>query len=514
MKQQSVEKVADAEVEVDEQAVVQSEFEAQTKTCATCPLFQPFNDGTGRGVCCGTPDTSLVVRDHHPLTQDCLHLIEFANATDAQVTSTQNPIPGYDFCVNQSIEFKQQTGSETGATYWYAVASHYYNQPSRQYKTGGFEKLENCVKAAVDYLGKCGVDIAEVKQQLIDYLRYGSALTTKEPEITQKQPPVAQKLESPAVGDKILYKVCYDDFTRQIALGEDANWIWCAAIVTKTYQKTVDLEFKLPEREELFTAKKVKISRLRRSVTDSYWNTVYDGYEAEALEHSSAQNLKSKICGESANCQSFQSGELFFTPINGYVTTYEVKHWSEKIGEISMNSDLMWEATGIDSIHPTPYLAAAALLEVQIKKADPSAAVSSLKSDEVVSKPIAELDHNQCEGLCQEEIPEIEIDSESDPDFGDLYRVWNGVTLLGTFFQGVADNKWIAQMVNDEGRHYCDTEFEAQLLIVAKSGLLVADVVEVDDLSTLLDKSFDELTPDEWQRLKQYKFDSENLAAA
>lgn len=405
MKQQSVEKMADAEVEVDEQAVVQSEFEAQTKTCATCPLFKPFNDGTSRGLCCGVPDTSLVVREHHPLTGDCLHLIEEANVADIQSVSAQNPIPGYDFCLSQDIEFKQRTGSETGIIYWYAVTPHYYGQTNRQYKTGGFEKLENCVKAAVDYLGKCGVDTVEVKQQLINYLRYGAQT---EPKPAQSQPLVEQK-------------------------------------------------------------------------------------------------------------PSFQSGELFFTPVTNSCTTYTVKRWDIVIGEISMNVDVMWEAVGIDILFTTPYEAAAALLEQRIKKADPGAVVRSVKSDEVVSKPIAELDHNQCEVLCQEsEIPEIEIDSESDPDFGDLYRVWNGMTLLGTFFQGVADNKWIAQMVDDEGRHYCDTEFEAQLLIIAKSGLLVADAVDVDidNIDDLLDKPFDELTDVEWQRLKQYKFDSENLAAA
>ena len=45
----------------------------EVKTCANCPLFRPFADGTGRGLCCGSDQ---VARDHHPQTQDCLHQIE------------------------------------------------------------------------------------------------------------------------------------------------------------------------------------------------------------------------------------------------------------------------------------------------------------------------------------------------------------------------------------------------------------------------------------------------------
>ncbi len=80
-------------------------------------------------------------------------------------------IPGDNFCCSQGIEFKQRTGSETGTTYWYAVANHYYNQPGRSYKTTSFPKLEDAVSAAVDYLGKCGVDVAEVKQLIVDRKR-------------------------------------------------------------------------------------------------------------------------------------------------------------------------------------------------------------------------------------------------------------------------------------------------------------------------------------------------------
>ncbi|MHC5734919.1 hypothetical protein [Nostoc sp.] len=70
--------------------------------------------------------------------------------------------------------------------------------------------------------------------------------------------------------------------------------------------------------------------------------------------------------------------------------------------------------------------------------------------------------------------PEIEIDSVTD-DFGELYRVWNGSQLLGTFYQNL-EGKWIAQPCNRDERPCCETSLQAQLLIIAVNGLLVADV--------------------------------------
>lgn len=40
--------------------------------------------------------------------------------------------------------------------------------------------------------------------------------------------------------------------------------------------------------------------------------------------------------------------------------------------------------------------------------------------------------------------PEIEIDLLSDQDFGDLFRVWKGSQIIGTFFQSL-DGKWVSQ---------------------------------------------------------------------
>ena len=106
--------------------------------------------------------------------------------------------------------------------------------------------------------------------------------------------------------------------------------------------------------------------------------------------------------------------------------------------------------------------------------------------------------------LAQAVAPEIEIDSDIDSHFGTLYRVWHSYHLLGTFYSSI-DGKWIVQSSYTDSQPRCNTAAEAQLLIVAMSGLLVADTAtESVDIDQLLDKAFDELTPDEWERLKQY----------
>ena len=70
--------------------------------------------------------------------------------------------------------------------------------------------------------------------------------------------------------------------------------------------------------------------------------------------------------------------------------------------------------------------------------------------------------------------PEIEIDSVPD-ELGELYRVWNGSQLLGTFYQNL-ESKWIVQPCNSDKRHCCESSNSALLLIIAVNGLLVADV--------------------------------------
>ncbi|MBR8840414.1 MAG: hypothetical protein DSM106950_42115 [Stigonema ocellatum SAG 48.90 = DSM 106950] len=111
------------------------------------------------------------------------------------------------------------------------------------------------------------------------------------------------------------------------------------------------------------------------------------------------------------------------------------------------------------------------------------------------------------EQQAQEVAPEIEIDSIPDHDFGTLYRVWHGCHFLGTFYQA-KDCLWVIQSGDTDSQIRCKTAAEAQLLIVAIAGLLVAGTSEEADIDELLDKPFDELTPSEWERLKQVQVES------
>ncbi|MEH2201229.1 hypothetical protein [Nostoc sp.] len=68
--------------------------------------------------------------------------------------------------------------------------------------------------------------------------------------------------------------------------------------------------------------------------------------------------------------------------------------------------------------------------------------------------------------------PDFEIDSVEDEDFGTSYRLWKNCHFLGSFYQRL-DEKWIAQPSNTECRQECDTEYQAQLVILAMLGLVV-----------------------------------------
>jgi hypothetical protein len=80
------------------------------------------------------------------------------------------------------------------------------------------------------------------------------------------------------------------------------------------------------------------------------------------------------------------------------------------------------------------------------------------------------------EEQAQEIAPEFEIDAVHDADFGTMYRVWSVRELIGTFYRADVDGLWVAQPCCSELRPRCETPEQAQLLIIAVSGLLVADV--------------------------------------
>jgi hypothetical protein len=95
--------------------------------------------------------------------------------------------------------------------------------------------------------------------------------------------------------------------------------------------------------------------------------------------------------------------------------------------------------------------------------------------DEFDNHALAQLEFEEyIDQLADPVAPEIEIDSVPD-DLGELYRVWNGSQLLGTFYQNL-EGKWIAQPCNSDYRQSCDTPLAAKIIIIAVNGLLIADV--------------------------------------
>lgn len=62
--------------------------------------------------------------------------------------------------------------------------------------------------------------------------------------------------------------------------------------------------------------------------------------------------------------------------------------------------------------------------------------------------------------------PQLEIDSIEDPDFGALYRVWLGMSLMGTFYQRL-DGLYTSQPINSAQRQRWATSTEAIEAILA-----------------------------------------------
>ncbi|MEM1391701.1 MAG: hypothetical protein AAF915_25390 [Cyanobacteria bacterium P01_D01_bin.50] len=96
-----------------------------------------------------------------------------------------------------------------------------------------------------------------------------------------------------------------------------------------------------------------------------------------------------------------------------------------------------------------------------------------ITQQELDSQTLAQLEFQKYIKLLVDEIaPEFEIDSVTD-DFGELYRVWYGSRLLGTFYRNI-EGKWIAQPCSKEEKLCCDTPDAAQAIIITTSGLPVA----------------------------------------
>lgn len=93
----------------------------------------------------------------------------------------------------------------------------------------------------------------------------------------------------------------------------------------------------------------------------------------------------------------------------------------------------------------------------------------------VDAQALAQLELNQYVEERAVSIVPFEIDSLQDGDFGTLYRLWQGMNLLGTFYRADSDGLWVAQPSFSELRPRCDRPEQAQQLIIALSGLLVVD---------------------------------------
>ena len=225
--------------------------------------------------------------------------------------------------------------------------------------------------------------------------------------------------------------------------------------------------------------------------------------EARRIEYSTRQT--------SPEGRVVQSGSLTFNPVE--YRTYEVWNGIEKYGAIKMSEDGLWlQNYSATTKYGTPYEAAAALVEATQLRQTRSADIQVLENwgDKFVvrniqngchyvvqpnhSEPkercecgdchyrgvvckhqVAVADHAQIESLSDD----IEVDSISDPDFGLLYRVWKSWELLGTFYHAL-DSKWVAQPCESDARPRCETANQAQLLILAMAGMLVAGEVEED----------------------------------
>ncbi|MDF5722709.1 MAG: hypothetical protein PUP91_19960 [Rhizonema sp. PD37] len=221
-----------------------------------------------------------------------------------------------------------------------------------------------------------------------------------------------------------------------------------------------------------------------------------------------------KIC---ATCPSIstnvQSGLLIFKPV-GCAQAYEVWNGDTKYGAIRMLEDGLWlqSYAPVTTKYGTPYAAATALIEAVQSRQARSANIQVIENwgDKFVVRNIqngcyymvqpnhpdpkercecrdchfrsvickhqnAVADHTKIESLSND----IEVDSVSDPDFGLLYRVWKSWELLGTFYHAL-DGKWVAQPCESDARPRCETANQAQLLILAMAGMLVAGEVEED----------------------------------
>ncbi len=58
-------------------------------------------------------------------------------------------------------------------------------------------------------------------------------------------------------------------------------------------------------------------------------------------------------------------------------------------------------------------------------------------------------------------------------EFGTLYQLWHGTVLLGVFYQEL-EGQWVSKPHGTDCCCFCDTEFQAQIVIMAIKGLIAS----------------------------------------
>jgi hypothetical protein len=118
-----------------------------------------------------------------------------------------------------------------------------------------------------------------------------------------------------------------------------------------------------------------------------------------------------------------------------------------------------------------------------------------------------------------ESYAQAEIDAVPDSDFGNLYRVWQGMQILGTFYESMSGD-WVARSCGSTESWYCSSPEEAMHRILedtsdttdTTSGEIPYMSYETTLITELLDKPFDEVTPCEWGILANYEPQTELVA--
>ncbi len=156
----------------------------------------------------------------------------------------------------------------------------------------------------------------------------------------------------------------------------------------------------------------------RNDGTDKGWCCLFDHYARESHSmtgdciNTMQASFESVLAPVPSTSLVVQSGSLTFKSANPTKTVYEVFCGVNSLGLVIKSECGCWYNSDSDDYadsYATPYEAAAALLNPNL----PTITIDAV-------------------------IPEIEVDSDIDAEFGELYRVWYSYYLLGTFYMPTA----------------------------------------------------------------------------